>query len=156
MSSYLKVSLSAVMVSFLLGCSSYEGPKPGESVPRSIISLANGQDVLLSSYQGKTVALMFWASWCKFSEGGMEDFNEVAASYKSNPDVVFIAISIDERREHFEKAVRERGYNNVQHAYSGNGPFDEMYIRFGQPAIPLAIKIGPDGIVQSYGSRIDL
>ncbi len=140
----------------LSGCSFYNGPKPGEAVPRSIIALANGQDVLLSSYQGKTVAIMFWASWCKFSEGGMEDFNEVAAKYKGREDIVFIAISIDESRDVFERTIREREYNNVKHAFSGNGPYDEMYIRFGQPAIPLAVKIGPDGVVQSYGSRIDL
>ena len=140
----------------LSGCSFYNGPKPGEVAPRAIIALANGQDVLLSSYKGKTVAVMFWASWCKFSAGGMEDFNEVAEKYKGREDIVFIAVSIDESRDSFERAVREREYNNVKHAFSGNGPYDEMYIRFGQPAIPLAVKIGPDGVVQSYGSRIDL
>lgn len=153
-----KIIASIFVASALIlsGCSSYKGPKPGEDAPFSRIYMANGKDMLLSSFKGKTVALMFWASWCNFSKYAMDDFAEKAAKYKDRQDVVFIAVSIDDDREAFEERIRVRHYENMLHAYSGNAGFDEMYVRFGSPAIPMALRIGPDGVIQYSGRRIEL
>ena len=142
-------------MNFLLGCSS-GGLKVGDPAPYALIYMANGKDKLLSQYEGKTVALMFWATWCNFSKYAMDDFNKVAGEYASRDDIVFIAVSIDEDRAEFDERIRVRKYDNVIHAYSGNGPLDETYLRFDSPAIPRVYTIGPDGVIKHAGKRVSL
>lgn len=155
----IKKVLSIFLVAsilFVSGCSSSGGLKPGEPAPFSRVYMANGKDTLLSSFKGKTVALMFWASWCNFSKYAMDDFAEKAAKYKDRSDIVFLAVSIDDDREAFDERIRVRHYENMLHSYSGNAGFDETYVRFGSPAIPKAFLIGPDGVIKSSGSRIEI
>jgi len=148
--------LSVALLLFGQGCSSYDGPKPGDPAPFALIYMANGKDTVLSDYKGKTVALIFWASWCNFSKYAMDDFNEKAGQYKDRKDLVFLAVSIDESREEFEERVQVRKYNNIIHAFSGNGPLDETYLRFGSPAIPAVYMIDPEGTIKEIGRRVHI
>jgi len=153
-----KIFSIVLLISVLLiqGCTS-TALKPGEPAPYTILYMANGKDKLLSQYKGKTVAMIFWATWCNYSKYAMDDFRDKAAKYTGRDDVVFLAVSLDESREEYDERIQVRNYTeNITHVFSGNGPLDETYLRFGAPAIPLVYTIGPDGVIRTSGRRLDL
>lgn len=57
-----------------------------------------GGTVRLGDYKGKVVVLNFWATWCGPCRIEMPLLEKTMASYKSDPNVVFLAVSTDEDR----------------------------------------------------------
>jgi len=58
---------------------------------------SNGTDVVrLHDWRGKVVVLNFWATWCEPCRTVEPIFERVAAEYRSNPEVLFLAASCDE------------------------------------------------------------
>ncbi len=151
------IIIATLLILFSLqSCSAKSSIKPGDPAPYTYMYMANGGAQLLSHYKGKTVAVMFWATWCNFSKYAMDDFNEKAVEYNNREDLVFLAVNLDDSREDFDERVKVRKYNNVIHGFSGNGQFDETYLRFGSPSIPIVFTIGPDGIVKNVAKRFSI
>ena len=90
-SSLLPVAASALCV---------EVGKPVHDVTLPTI---DGQNVTLSSFRGKIVLLAFWASWCPRCE---EELTFLQGIYKSNPDIVVLAIN--QESQNISKAHIER------------------------------------------------
>lgn len=155
--SFAVLSLVVVLL-FIQGCSSSKDViKVGQDAPYTLLYMADGRDKVLSQYKGQTVVMIFWATWCNYSKYAMDDFRDKAIKYKGRDDVVFMAVNLDESREDFDERVRVRKYDdNIIHVFSGNGPADETYLRFGSPSIPLVYTIGPDGVVKHSGRRAEV
>jgi peroxiredoxin len=62
----------------------------GKPVPDVTLPTIDGQNVKLSSFRGKIVLLAFWASWCPRCG---EELTFLQGIYKSNPDIVVLAIN---------------------------------------------------------------
>ena len=52
----------------------------------------SGETVSLSNWEGKTVYLKFWATWCPSCLSGMKEFNELAEEYADSEDVVIYSV----------------------------------------------------------------
>ena len=57
-----------------------------------------GGTVKLGDYRGKVVVLNFWATWCGPCRVEMPLLEKTMAAYKSDPNVIFLAVSTDEDR----------------------------------------------------------
>lgn len=51
-----------------------------------------GEYVSLSDWEGKTVYLKFWATWCPLCLSGMKEFSELAEEYADSEDVVIYSV----------------------------------------------------------------
>jgi thiol-disulfide isomerase/thioredoxin len=103
--------ISGVLVAFMVllaGCSVMDDKAKdmvGNESPDARLMFFDGSEVPLSSYRGKNVCIVFWATWCTFSRSLIERYEEVARRYSRRGDIEFIAVSID-KNEDFEVLKR--------------------------------------------------
>lgn len=68
--------------------------KPGSKAPDFTLNDLSGKPVSLSDYRGKTVVLVFWASWCPDCRAEVPELKEMAAA--ADPaKVQFVSVSFD-------------------------------------------------------------
>jgi thiol-disulfide isomerase/thioredoxin len=58
----------------------------------------DGSTIKLADYRGKVVVVNFWATWCGPCRIEMPLLEDTMTKYKSDSDVVFLALSTDEDR----------------------------------------------------------
>jgi|SRR5690606_651874 thiol-disulfide isomerase/thioredoxin len=61
---------------------------------------------ILQQYNGKTVFIDIWASWCKDCIAGMPKVQKLR---KENPDVVFLFLSLDKETESWNHGIKKYG-----------------------------------------------
>jgi len=67
-----------------------------------------GGTVRLADFKGKVVVLNFWATWCGPCRVEMPLFEQAMAKYKTDQDVVFLAVNTDEDRIVVQPYVSEQ------------------------------------------------
>ncbi len=55
-------------------------------------TVLNGEPVAMSDWDGKTVYLKFWATWCPVCLIGMNEFSQLAEEYADSDDVVICSV----------------------------------------------------------------
>jgi len=78
------------------------------------------QEIRLADFKGKVAVLIFWATWCGPCVAEMPHFQEAVKKYAANQDVIFLAISIDERKLAVRPFIERNGYR-LPVAYDVNG-----------------------------------
>jgi thiol-disulfide isomerase/thioredoxin len=128
----------------------------GTPTPDVRLSLLEGGAELLSRHRGKTVVLMFWATWCNASRPAIEEFNAFAKE-NSGRFTEFFAISVDKNSD--EERLRERIQGKklfaLSHSFSGNENYDEAYLKFQIEEIPYFVAIDPHGQVVAVGNDVE-
>lgn len=71
---------------------------------------------LLKKHQGKIVYIDFWASWCKPCLTALPSSIKLRETLKDLP-VVFVYLSIDEKRRRWKKAGRKEKLKNYPESY---------------------------------------
>lgn len=85
----------------------------GQPVPDFTLKDITGNSVNLSDFRGKTVLLLFWASWCPDCRAEIPQIK--AMHTLANPDkVVFVSVSFDREKATWEQFVPENGLPGVQ------------------------------------------
>jgi peroxiredoxin len=79
--------------------------KIGSEAPNFTLQTLDGKSVSLSSFRGKNVVLLFWASWCAPCRAANAEYNNLFDKYKSD-DVVFLGVGLD-KKEDMREAVKE-------------------------------------------------
>ncbi len=116
--------------------------KPGTPAPEFVLSDINGNAVKMSQFRGKTVVLIFWASWCPDCRAEVPALKELQA--KTDPDkVVFVSISSDRTVEAWKKYVAENEMGGVQLYKDKSKVSEDYHVKW----IPSQYVIGPDGKV---------
>jgi thiol-disulfide isomerase/thioredoxin len=118
--------------------------------------MLDGAETTLSAEQGRYVALLFWATWCRYSKSAIADFEDLARSYQRRSDVRFFAVSVD-RNEDFETLkgrIASQELESIVHMFSGNDIFDEAYQKFFGELVPMAVLIDPRGVVRYVGTDV--
>ncbi len=116
-----------------------------------IMNDTEGNPVQLSSFRGKYVFLDFWASWCGPCRS--ENPNVLKAYDKLKGDnFEIIAVSLDNKKEHWLKAIKEDKLPWVQ-VSDLKGTKNEAALKYGVTGIPQNFLISPDGTILGIGFR---
>ena len=116
--------------------------KPGTPAPEFVLNDINGNAVKMSQFRGKTVVLIFWASWCPDCRAEVPALKELQA--KTDPNkVVFVSISSDRTVEAWKKYVTENEMGGVQLYRDKSKVSEDYHVKW----IPSQYVIGPDGKV---------
>ncbi|PWV56244.1 TlpA disulfide reductase family protein [Chitinophaga sp. S165] len=103
----------------------------------------DGNKIALSSFKGKVVLLNFWASWSATSRIENQELKQIVKNYNTK-DLVVINVSMDERKEEWEKALAEdkmTGYNVSDLKFLRN----EVAELYNVTAIPQNVLIDASG-----------
>jgi peroxiredoxin len=141
----------------LSGCSMMgsSGLPVGTHVPQTRLFMMNGETRNLEDYRGKTLAMVFWASWCPDSKTELRRFEEVARRYPGRQDLAFVAVSVDKQsdQEKLQDKIKDLKLTDMQHAFSGNDYYDEAFIAFKGDDIPHFYLIDPSGEIVATGNK---
>jgi len=81
----------------------------GEKISSFSANDINGKKIKLKDLKGKIVVLNFWFIGCPPCRAEIPELNELALSYANNPDVVFVAVGLDEKND-IEKFVKDHPF----------------------------------------------
>ena len=85
----------------------------GQPVPDFTLKDINGKSVSVSDFRGKTVLLLFWASWCPDCRAEIPQIK--AMHTLVNPEKVeFVSVSFDREKSTWEQFVPENSLPGVQ------------------------------------------
>lgn len=112
-----------------------------------------GNSHTLSDYQGKTIFLNFWATWCPPCRAEMPDIQKIYDSYKENEDDSLVILGVagpGQGRETTKEGVtgflEENGYTYpVLMDESG-----QLFTSYGVYSLPTTFMIDKDGNVFGY------
>jgi thiol-disulfide isomerase/thioredoxin len=143
----------------LTGCSTTSSKTAllGTTHPSTRLTMISGEERALSSFQDKTVLLIFWASYCPYSKSLLSDIKPLADRFKERSSVAFIAISVDaaSRLAVVESFIKEYASEKVQFSFSGNDAYDEAYRVFEGEEIPYLVLLDHHGVVRYAGHDLD-
>ena len=109
---------------------------------------AQGNEVRLSDYFGKPIALNFWASWCGPCKSEMPDFDE--AYLAQGEEIQFLMVNMtDGSRETLDTAksfVADSGYS-FPVVFDVN---QEAAMTYAVRSLPTTFFIGADGSMVAY------
>lgn len=123
-----------------------QGPAEGSKAPDFTLPDAQGQEVSLSSLQGKWVVLDFWGSWCKWCIKG---FPQMKENYeKLNKKVTFVGVACGDKKDAWEAALTkyELPWTNLWLNPEGNDPLLKTY---GIQGFPTKLIIDPKGVIRN-------
>jgi len=123
----------------------------GFTAPDFSVKDADGNELSLSSLQGKIVLLDFWASWCAPCRDELPNVEQVAKGY-ADRDVVVIGIDLDRNEGAFTGAVSFFGLTYQQVFDGADGDISSLYRVSG---IPMSYLIDRDGIIRGKSLRGD-
>ena len=133
-----------------------EGGSPLEALVGQPFPLAgmtlDGRPLDVSQYQGKTVLVDFWATWCGPCRAEMPN---IAANYQKYRDKGFevIAVSVDKDLEALAEFVTAERPPWAVLADQMAGPRNSMAARYGISSLPSLVLVGPDGKVLAVNCR---
>ncbi|MBQ6653395.1 MAG: TlpA family protein disulfide reductase [Prevotella sp.] len=79
--------------------------KPGTEAPEFTLKTADGTEVSLSDFKGKTVVLDFWASWCPDCRKDIPEMKRLHEAYGDK--VAFVSVSFDTDKERWTKCISD-------------------------------------------------
>lgn len=131
----------ALHIFFALG-SAWAGtsPKAGTQAPDfSLPALFKNQgEISLRPYLGKVVLVDFWASWCAPCKKSLPELGRI---HKRNPDMVVLALSIDENRGKAMDFIMDRDTSLV-YLHDAKREVAERFDLGGMPSAYLIDKKG--------------
>ncbi|NJL14548.1 MAG: AhpC/TSA family protein [Microscillaceae bacterium] len=120
----------------------------GKPAPEINLLDPNGQNINLSSLQGKLVLIDFWASWCVPCRRENPNVVKVYDRYKNQGFEIY-GVSLDRNREAWLKAIAEDQLTWL-HVFDGSSQAAQTY---AVQAIPATFLIGKDGKILAKNLR---
>lgn len=96
----------------------------------------DGEETSLYAYEGKTILLNFWATWCGYCVQEMP----VLDAFNERDDLVVLAISVGEDEDTVREYIEENGYS-FEVFLDESGELGET---FGVTGLPTTLFLGPD------------
>lgn len=126
----------------------------GAVAPDFTVTDSQGNPVALSGLRGRTVLLDFWASWCGPCRKEMAYLKKLYADLKGQ-EVVFVSISLDDRRAAWEKAAVEEQI--PWYSWWDERGFNDSQVRplFGFNQIPFCVVLDREGRIVGKNLRRD-
>lgn len=120
--------------------------KPGIAAPEFQLNDLDGKAVKLSDFRGKTVVLVFWASWCPDCRKEVPDLKAMYA--KHGKTVQFVSISYDREFQKLKDFAAEKELPGVQLFDPEGMKKSQVGADYHVKWIPSLYVIGPDGKVK--------
>jgi thiol-disulfide isomerase/thioredoxin len=120
--------------------------KPGEKLmpaPAMVVQTIDGKTIDLQQQKGKVVFINFWATWCPPCLAEMPTVNDFYEKVKSDTNIVFLTIDIDNRLNNSSAFMKKQGYQMP--VYSSN--LDGLPATFYSGTIPTTLVIDKRGLV---------
>ena len=118
----------------------------GTHAPDFTLNDLAGNSVSLSDFRGKTVVLVFWASWCPDCRAEVPQLKAMHAA--ADPaKVVFVSVSFDRDFETLRQFAAENGLPGVQLFEPAGKKESAIGAAFGVKWIPSLFLINPEGKV---------
>lgn len=115
---------------------SFDGPAPDFT-----LATLDGQTVTLSSLEGKTVVVNFWATWCGPCRVEIPTFSRFA---ENNPDIPVLGVAVDGTPEKLREAAKAFGITYP--VLIADAATKKAY---GISTLPTTVVVRPDGTVGS-------
>jgi len=106
----------------------------------------NGKPTSLTDFKGKVVYIDVWATWCGPCIQEIPHLKKLKEEFKGNPDVVFMAISVDAQRDHqkWKQFVAAQELAGVQ-LFAGERANRDLMAPYRISGIPRFMLVGKDG-----------
>jgi thiol-disulfide isomerase/thioredoxin len=116
----------------------------GRAAPDFVLQKLGGGTLRLSDFQGKTVLLNFWATWCGPCR---DEMPEIVKTYNQYKDQNFIVISVDEQEDPgtVQKFVNQFGMD-FPVVLDTSGQVGETFHAGSQ--FPTSVFVDPDGTIK--------
>jgi thiol-disulfide isomerase/thioredoxin len=118
-------------------------PKVGDPAPTALGRSRSADDVNLTEFQGKVVAVTFWASWCGPCQRELPLLEKLQKAVGTDRLRV-VAVNIEERQL-FRVATRGMSDWSIVIA---NDPWKERAASYGVNGIPHMVIISRDGVIR--------
>lgn len=134
-------------------------PSESESIPAPDFTLTdqNGEEHTLSDYQGKTVFLNFWATWCPPCKAEIPDIQSLYEDWDENGgEVVVLGVANPKSDDYpYNQDVTEQEVKDFlsQNGYTYPVVMDttgDVFSAYGVNAFPTTFMISPDGSIFGY------
>ena len=120
---------------------------PGAEAPDFTLKDIEGNEVSLSDFRGRTVVLVFWASWCPDCRAEVPDLKKMFAN--ADPaKVAFVSVSFDREFDALCNFVKENQLPGVQLFEPAGKKESEVGAEYGVKWIPSLYVIDPEGKVK--------
>jgi thiol-disulfide isomerase/thioredoxin len=133
------IALSLTAIGFWL-FSSFRTPNLPDRAPEWNLPAISGGEIALSDYQGKTVVLNFWATWCQPCIMEIPTFEKFS---NENPNIPVIGIAVDGTIEQLSFFAKE--HKMTYPIVIANPKVQEDY---KISTLPMTVIVGPDGTVK--------
>ncbi len=129
-------AISLTLLGFWL-LSWFRTPDMPDNAPSWTLASIEGGEVSLSDFEGQTVVLNFWATWCGPCRMEIPEFREFVTKY---PDTPLVGIAVDGTRSQLKQFAQQNNMNypilmadvSVQQQYNVS-------------TLPMTVIVGPDG-----------
>lgn len=88
----------------------------------TLVSFNKDEIIPLKKFEGKVIFLNFWASWCPPCRAEMPTIQSLYNKVKSNKNVVFVMISLDDDTAKAKNFITEKGYTFPTYFVAGYLP----------------------------------
>ncbi len=117
----------------------------GKDAPQFKYTSIDGEEVALSDFQGKVVYVDVWATWCGPCKGEIPASKELKKKFVGNDDVIFMYISVDEKKDAWEKFLEDDQEWKGVHLITGVGWGSEITEEYMIKGIPRYILVDREG-----------
>ena len=112
---------------------------------RQVFEDKNGQEHRLTEFAGKYIYIDLWASWCAPCVAEVPHLQKLEKDLNRR-DIVFVSISLDTKRENWEKQMEQLHMHGNQWLVRDEAFADMMNVK----GIPHFLLYGKDGTLLDY------
>lgn len=100
----------------------------------------NGDRTSLKEFEGKTIFLNFWATWCPPCIAEMPNIQALYEELSNNPEIVFVMLSLDEDHEKARSFLERKELSLPVYFLQGRKPGS-----YDSSVVPTTYIISPEG-----------